>query len=132
MGEAPPESISIHPAPNQSILTSQDYVRRRQSPHAGVRNFATASKYLTRTFISHHGQHKTEGVEAFVVGFQYALENFVPDFKMTIKKSVADQEAVWVWSEISGSKSGGTKQYVDIFDIDPASGKLKEKWDVQQ
>ncbi|KAK0537143.1 hypothetical protein OC834_000900 [Tilletia horrida] len=95
------------------------------------RNFSAASKYLTPDFISHHGAHKAEGLEAFVGGFQYALANFMPDFHMRILKSVADDESVWVWSEITGLKGGAKKESVDIFAVDKASGKLKEKWDVQ-
>ncbi|KAK0550834.1 hypothetical protein OC846_002370 [Tilletia horrida] len=95
------------------------------------RKFTAASKYITPTFVSHHGPHTTEGEAAFVKGFQYALANFMPDFKMKVIRAVADEESVWVWSEISGLKSGGTKESVDIFAIDPATGKLREKWDVQ-
>ncbi len=103
----------------------------------GHKDLSHLDQYIKQDYIQHNplvGQ----GIEGFKAFFADWFEQ-VPDFKYDLKKTIINDDHIWVYGTYSGTQKGEWlgvpathKAYsfdsVDIFRVE--EGKLAEHWDV--
>lgn len=94
------------------------------------RQFHRKDEFMHPDFVKHFhdGKPDCDGDE-FLKQYQGMLTQF-PQLKSRVKKSIADDECVWVWTEIEGLPEGFGLDIVEICRV--KDGRIVEKWDVHQ
>ncbi len=101
-------------------------------------DLGSPDRFMTEGYIQHNPD-VPQGKAGFIEFFKTTFAA-MPDFHYTVKKIVADEDQVWVYSTTSATHTGGAWldmpatgnvlhfDVVDMFRIE--DGKIAEHWDV--
>jgi predicted SnoaL-like aldol condensation-catalyzing enzyme len=94
------------------------------------RQYDQAHEFIHPDFIKHyHDGRPDTNAAAFLKEYQGLVSQF-PNIKSVIKKSIAQGDEVWLWTNIEGLPEGVGLEIVEIYRVQ--DGKVREKWDVHQ
>ncbi|WP_176728393.1 NAD(P)H-binding protein [Planobispora rosea] len=93
------------------------------------KDFDRARTLLTDDFANHHPGAGT-GPEATVKSFREQVADRFPDFRLELRKLVAEEDHVWSYSLITAGPEVPSAVSVDVWRID--RGRIAEHWDVGQ
>jgi predicted SnoaL-like aldol condensation-catalyzing enzyme len=94
------------------------------------RRYDQAQEFIHPDFIKHYHDGRPDvDLEAFLKDYQSLVAQF-PELKSIIKKSIARDDEVWLWTSIEGLPEGVGLDIVEICRIQ--DGKVREKWDIHQ